>query len=57
MSNNFKGATVNFDLTEDWEKLGIKVDYIYCTTCSGYRNRVAAKDKPYFGSFTCKDHK
>ena len=48
--------TENFDLVDNWQELNILVDYIYCSTCSTYRNRVQAKDHKYFGAFTCSDH-
>jgi hypothetical protein len=48
--------TENFDLVDNWQDLAIRVDYIYCTTCTTYRNRVPAKDAPFFGAFTCNDH-
>ena len=59
MSENkdFKGRTENFDLVDDWEARGIRVGYIYCSTCNSYRNRVMAKDEKFFGAFSCKDHK
>ena len=53
----FKGRTVNFDLVDDWEARGIKIGFIYCSTCTTYRNRVMKKDEQFFGKFTCKDHK
>ena len=48
--------TENFDLVDNWQELGIRVGYIYCSTCNNYRNRVALKDQKYFGAFTCTDH-
>lgn len=55
--SEFKGRTVNFDLVDDWEARGINTGFIYCSTCSTYRNRVMAKDQKFFGVFSCKDHK
>ena len=57
MDKKFTGKTVNFDLPDNYEALNVRVGYIYCTTCTTYRNRVPLKDQPYFGPFTCKDHK
>jgi hypothetical protein len=48
--------TENFDLVDNWQELNIPVSYIYCSTCTTYRNRVSAKDAQYFGTFNCSNH-